>query len=273
LPITDPAILETQARAGTGPDWDATYLAHARGERKDLIPFPDEATQRLTNSAWGEDTARDALQIRNSVFALAEQKLTLDPSLRVLDYGCGWGRLTRLLLREIDCRNICGVDVDARLVESANALLPVIDHRLIHSMQPLPLEDRRFDLAFANSVFSHLSRASHEHTIAELARVLKPGGVAVLSLLDVTATERLYAAEDTRAWVENILGSRELLRQRLETDGFHWGDTGRWHEYGLAVVDNAWVEETWPHHGLVPFACARGDHQRAQLFVAAEKPA
>ncbi len=169
-------IAQNIARNLSREDWEALYLAHARGDRSDLIPFPDEPTQRLTNSAAGEDTARDAIEILDKILRLAREETPLGARSRVLDFGCGWGRLTRLLLRDIDADGIFGVDVDQRLIQSANTLLPYIDHRTIESMQPLPFEDASFDLVFANSVFSHLSRASHEYAVSEIARVLVPGG-------------------------------------------------------------------------------------------------
>lgn len=261
--------LRKATRSMSRADWEACYLAHARGEARNLIPFPDISIQQITNSASGEDTARDAIRIVADMLDLARQKRSFDGESRVLDFGCGWGRLTRLLLYEFDPACVFGTDVDDGLVASANALVPGAMHRPMTSMQPLPYATHSFDLVLANSVFSHLSETSHRFHVAEIARILKPDGVAVLSTLDATAVERFFAEDDRRRWIEGILGPEKELHAALKDQGFFWGSTGRWHEYGIAVITELWLRNTWPALGLQPYAHERGSHQRSQALNAA----
>lgn len=250
-------------------EWEATYTAHAMGKRSDLIPFPSESIQRITNNASGEDTARDALEILSEVMGIVSRTSGLPKDARVLDFGCGWGRMTRLLLRDFAPECIFGVDVDARLIDSANDLIPGISHRVFTSMEALPFDNDQFDLVFANSVFSHLSEASHRFHLREIVRVLKCGGTAVISVLDEQSVGRFYDEPGTREWIMGLLGPESELRQILASQGFHWKSTDRWHEYGIAVTDERWISETWSALGLEPFVRVRGQHKRSQLLIGA----
>lgn len=96
---------------------------------------------------------------------------------RVLDFGCGDGRLIRAALRRgLDAY---GCDFEGQSfirtrhvldeMKSAGRLLP-IQNDPYH----LPFEDNTFDVAISDQVFEHVQ--DYDQALAELARVLKPGG-------------------------------------------------------------------------------------------------
>lgn len=49
---------------------------------------------------------------------------------------------------------------------------------------PLPYGDAQFDLVYALSVFTHMHEENARAWLAELARVVRPGGLALLTYLD-----------------------------------------------------------------------------------------
>ena len=111
---------------------------------------------------------------------------------KILDYGCGWGRITRLMATLSDDANVHGVDVDSRLIASANECASTIQFSEIESMGTLPFDTDYLDLAFANSVFSHLSEVSAIATLGELTRVLSPDGLLIVSVLEHVEMEKFY---------------------------------------------------------------------------------
>lgn len=97
----------------------------------------------------------------------------------VLDWGCGCGRLTRHFLHA--GIEVTGIDIDA---ENINWCTANLHSRAFHTTGLLPptrFADDSFDLVIANSVLSHLTRDSTLNWIDEVHRVLKPGGLALLS--------------------------------------------------------------------------------------------
>lgn len=95
---------------------------------------------------------------------------------RVLDYGCGAGQIIKLLRASgVDA---WGCDV---FYEGGD-----YSTRLSEGMQPfirrmtgttIPYEDNQFDLVVSNQVFEHVP--DMDQALREIARVLKPGGMAL----------------------------------------------------------------------------------------------
>jgi SAM-dependent methyltransferase len=94
---------------------------------------------------------------------------------RVLDLGCRSGALTRHLL---EGNSVVGLDVDAAALEKAAAL--GIEPLQADVEEPLPLEDASFDAVVAGELFEHLRFP--DALVAEIRRVLRPGGVLVGSV-------------------------------------------------------------------------------------------
>jgi SAM-dependent methyltransferase len=93
----------------------------------------------------------------------------------VLDLGCRSGALTRHFL---DGNEVVGVDVDRAALAKAKELgiTPVV----ADVEEPLPFPDETFDAVVAGELLEHLSFP--EVLMAEVRRVLEPGGVVVGSV-------------------------------------------------------------------------------------------
>lgn len=91
----------------------------------------------------------------------------------ILDVGCGIGAYVREFRQFSD--DVHGVDVDAERVEKASATLPNI---LVAPSECLPYPDGRFDVVLLHEVIEHVQ--DDRRTIAEAARVLRPGGRVVI---------------------------------------------------------------------------------------------
>lgn len=92
----------------------------------------------------------------------------------VADWGCGLARVIRHLP---ESWGRTGFDYNRRAVDWCKEHIPGIEFRRNGLMPPLPAADASFDALYALSVFTHLSAEAHRRWIAEIERVLKPGGV------------------------------------------------------------------------------------------------
>lgn len=101
---------------------------------------------------------------------------------RILDFGCGCGRLARHapMLTNAEFH---GVDYNDRLVRwCAKNLRGNFSRNALHP--PLQFPDAHFDALYALSVFTHLRRATQDEWLAEFARVVRPGGFALVTFHD-----------------------------------------------------------------------------------------
>ena len=100
----------------------------------------------------------------------------------VLDWGCGCGRLTQHLVRRLPSARIIGIDIDGDNVEWCRNNIPGGEFDRIALLPPTGLPDQCCDLAIGISVVTHLSEAAEESWLRELDRVLRPGGIALLTV-------------------------------------------------------------------------------------------
>jgi SAM-dependent methyltransferase len=99
---------------------------------------------------------------------------------RVLEVGCGWGEFAERVVEELGVE-LVAVDQSERMVELARER--GVDAR-VGDVQELPFGEGEFDVAVANWMLYHVPDL--DRGLAELARVLRPGGrlVATTNSLD-----------------------------------------------------------------------------------------
>jgi SAM-dependent methyltransferase len=101
---------------------------------------------------------------------------------RVLDVGCGTGNLLLALTRRHPGVRATGIDPDERAVARARRKLGARPIRLDHGFaEELPYPDGSFDRALSTLMFHHLEGDTKDRMLAEVRRVLVPGGVLLLA--------------------------------------------------------------------------------------------
>lgn len=100
---------------------------------------------------------------------------------RVLDWGCGPARMIRHMpaLLEPLSPELVGTDYNRETIAWCERALPEIEFQPNDLAPPLPFEDDSIDVLYCWSVFTHLSEEMHHRWLAEIIRVLKPGGLLV----------------------------------------------------------------------------------------------
>ncbi len=137
---------------------------------------------------WGREFVLDA--------PMMAQALGAKPA-TALDIGCGEGRFCRML--KAAGVAVIGVDPTAALIEEARRRDPSGDYR-IGRAEALDFPGAAFDLAV-----SYLSLIDIEHAdraIAEMARVLKPGGALLVAHINAFTT-----AAEPKGWRRDLSGS------------------------------------------------------------------
>lgn len=108
----------------------------------------------------------------------------------VLDAGMGPGRLLAELARRE--WNVSGVDISEQMVALAATRLPQARGRLVQgSIAELPFADSSFDAVAATGVIEYLHDPAAG--IGELVRVLRPGGLVVMSMPNMSSVKARWA--------------------------------------------------------------------------------
>jgi ubiquinone/menaquinone biosynthesis C-methylase UbiE len=132
-------------------------------------------------SSYEDNTLQQHLfvPVHQTALQLALQLLP-DPR-RLLDVGCGTGRLLRQARLCYPTAELVGVDRAGQMVATAGAVTPTrLGVRYVHGRaECLPFTHEMFDLIFATLSLRHWTDLPAG--IAEIGRVLTPGGVVVLA--------------------------------------------------------------------------------------------
>lgn len=174
------------ARCGQMTDREWFDLLDKSAEHKptdglELPGFPAEEFQRATIGSEGPL----ALVEGQRFYALIKQYahrlgVSLDPQqTAILDFGCGWGRMTRFFLKDVMAENLYGVDVMPLMIETCKSTIPYCNFSLVNPEPPAGFAANSFDIILAYSVFSHLAENVHIKWVEEFSRLLKPGGILV----------------------------------------------------------------------------------------------
>ncbi|WP_181763263.1 class I SAM-dependent methyltransferase [Mesorhizobium sp. B2-4-15] len=101
----------------------------------------------------------------------------------ILDFGCGYGRILRMMYYHSDPTKIWGVDAwDTSLKLCRQAGLPGNFAQSERTPSGLPVGDQKFDLIFAFSVFTHLAPSAAKACLLAISKHIKPGGLFVATI-------------------------------------------------------------------------------------------
>ncbi|MGZ7103755.1 MAG: class I SAM-dependent methyltransferase, partial [Candidatus Angelobacter sp.] len=142
----------------------------------------------------------------------ARTGVCIDRTSPALDFGCGVGRLTRALAGYFpEC---CGVDISPtmiRLAQELNRDLPQCRFLLNDDARLKSLRDNYFGFIYTSIVLQHIAEPYSRKYIAELVRVLKPGGMLVFQVperLRATVVTKVRAKLALRAKLRALLGAQ-----------------------------------------------------------------
>lgn len=180
----------------------ATTLAQRRTKSQEFF----------SSSAGQWDRVRD--ELFGDRFHLAALAAFADPEWTLGDLGCGTGQVSAALAPFV--ARVVAVDGSAAMLQAAKKRLGAFDNVDLRrgDLEALPIADARLDAATLMLVLHHLPEP--EKALAELSRVVKPGGRALI--VDMLPHDREnYRQQMGHVW----LGfSEEHVRRMFDASGF-----------------------------------------------------
>jgi SAM-dependent methyltransferase len=128
----------------------------------------------------------------------------------LLDVGCNWGRWSIAASR--NGFEAVGIDPSLAAVQAAYRVsrqLGANPEFLTADGRTLPFPDAAFDVVYSYSVLQHFSKEDARASIAEAARVVKPGGRVLIQMANLLGVRQLY--NEVR---ETIRGETNVFRVR-----------------------------------------------------------
>lgn len=133
----------------------------------------------------------------------------LNQKARILDYGCGYGRILEQLVT-VGYSNAVGTDFSESMVKRCRLMIPHVD-LIQNDGESLPFKDRTFDAVIMFSVLTCVPRDEDQRALVTgVFRVLRPGGLLYLSDLLVNSDTRNVERYEHDAKRFGVYGTFEL---------------------------------------------------------------
>jgi SAM-dependent methyltransferase len=208
-----------------------------------LTDDPDLEARAVGSS--GDQALVQGFQIYELFKALSEKHgRGVAASSSVLDFGCGWGRVIRFFLKDVTPQNLLGIDVNEKVVEICRRTNQWCRFQPCERLPPSGLETDSFDLIYAFSVFSHLSEEAHALWLDEFERLLKPGGVLLLT----TFPRALLATSNWSEVVDRFSPVEPWLSAYDRGEYCYVAEAEANPHFGTAFIPEQYVREHWTKH-------------------------
>jgi ubiquinone/menaquinone biosynthesis C-methylase UbiE len=184
------------------------------------------------------------------------------PQTRVLDVGCGWGRVTRLFGRDVPAENIVGIDIDPSAIVLSRHL-GVPGHFIqTEANVALPFPDASFDIVVASSVLTHTPETVTRNLLNDFGRVTRSGGVVCFTVEDDGFFKHfdIPGIETSGGERWRLLSKHKnvlpMLKKRYSAGEYIYLNTNdeevrRADIYGDALIPKQWIERTWQGFGTL----------------------
>jgi SAM-dependent methyltransferase len=189
---------------------------------------------------------------------------TLDGK-RILDYGCGYGRISRLMYYFTNEKNLYGVDPwDKSIAICREDGFGDNFRQSDYLPTKLPVDEVRFDLIFAFSVFTHLSKRATLTCLNTISDYLQPDGVLLITIRPVE-----YWNFDKHSSEQRI---SDQLQKNHEDEGFAFlphnrpaidGDI----TYGDTSMTTEWITTNFPSLKIVGIDRSLSDAYQLYVFL------
>jgi SAM-dependent methyltransferase len=174
------------------------YLIRRKGG-PDGLPLPSPQLIFLVSGQYGvESFYHNGLLGAQCIEQILEKNgLHIKQFSCILDFGCGCGRVIRHWHR-LAGPKLYGVDYNPVSIDWCRDALRFADFRTNDLDRGLDFKDETFDFVYAISVLTHLTEELQNFWLGELRRILKPGGVLLLTTAGRTRLHQLSPEEQAR---------------------------------------------------------------------------
>jgi cyclopropane fatty-acyl-phospholipid synthase-like methyltransferase len=180
-------------------------------------------------------------------------------SYRVLDFGCGTGRLLRYACEFGAGIEVIGCEVNPKAVSWLQSTFPC-EIRAIETAYDLSFITEPLDLIYAWSIFTHFQEEEHLRWLAALTGKLRPGGLLIATFKSTAQIQRMERDQAYR--VQSLAADRDLETLKREAEGgfafFECYDEAKSSDHGIdaqtfgqAYVSHEYIRARWSEFGEV----------------------
>ncbi len=157
----------------------------------------------------------------------------------ILDFGCGYGRVTRYIRAAFADAFVVASDVMAAAVKFNAQTFGVADHLSTPDLGAVSF-DTTFDLIWCGSLMTHLSEDKAVQLLNLFERSLKPNGIAIFTTHGRFVAERRHKT----GWSYNLDEAKyRVIGEQFDAGAYAYTDYAHMKDYGISLTPMAWIAE------------------------------
>jgi trans-aconitate methyltransferase len=181
---------------------------------------------------------------------------------RILDWGCGCGRVARFLIDDVAPERIYGCDIDSEAIDWLTNALPEAHFAAISALPPTAYPDGFFDLIYGISIFTHLDEEMQFAWLQELRRLVSRDGLVAVSVHGQTnLPDEVRPQLDQHGFFDRLSGINHVFApfagENYYRETFHTAD---------------YILETWTEYYDVIDIVKQGINLHQDLVIMRPKP-
>ena len=172
----------------------------------------------------------------------------------VLDIACGEG-YGSFLFSTSNAKKVIGVDIDEEVVRNAKNSYKNSDLEFVNGdVTSIPIESNKIDVIVSFETIEHINEHQQKLFLLEIARVLKPDGILIISTPNKLTYSDLpdyknkfhikeFYVDEFLDFLRKKFEYIELLGQRIFTSSYIWSDknNNNFIEYNIKQTENGYV--------------------------------
>jgi SAM-dependent methyltransferase len=193
-----------------------------------MMNFPPqyniERVQRVQNRVGAAVSgASDA----HRILKIAQRHKSLDADFRILDWGCGFGRVARHLNRFAPKAHVLGADIDDENLNWMATNLPHVEPVPSDISGHIEQKDKSVDVVFGISVMTHLRVDVMKLWLKELCRITKDDGLLLLTVAgagSLAFTSRWVKDADYQTWARDgriVFGNKGAVDSNIGGEDYY----------------------------------------------------
>ncbi len=252
--------------------WLEYNLFPEKGRLESGLPIPDLPPEDIQLKFTGR-SGRQNLEQAFAFYKIVLENCQVSSSSQILDFGAGWGRVSRFWLREVPINQVWSVDPYSTAVHWMRETNLRTNTLQINPRPPIPeLFSSQFDVIYAYSVFSHLSEDYFLRWDESLRSLLKPDG----RLVYTTRGLQYIRFIQQKNWKQRAFGDYERLLNAYKNGKFlFYKDrdssnelSGDW--YGEAFIPEGYARDLYGS-SLVKFIDSPKGVDQSVIIVGSDK--
>jgi 2-polyprenyl-3-methyl-5-hydroxy-6-metoxy-1,4-benzoquinol methylase len=214
------------------------YAYHEQATLHDVAKY--EPPGHLQERVGGADNFQSVgTQLASLIMTCVSKYKPVTAAHRILDWGCGCGRVIREMMKFVPPAALTGCDIDTEAIawDKAHITGPTFDR--IDPYPPSAYSTSAFDLIYGISVMTHLDEQTQLAWLEELSRIAAPGGIVALTVIGENLRRTNMPAESAKTFHETgfasfVPGYSRMLAP-FSSEGYY---RETYHSF-------AYIERTW----------------------------